>query len=293
MVYETDEFYGLCDELGILVWQDFMFANMDYPVDDAAFAPRSSAEARQQLRPAAAAIPASPSSAANSEVEQQAAMLGLPARRVAQSAASTRCCPSSCARWHPGAPYVPSTPSGGALPFHAGSGVAHYYGVGAYLRPLADAAAPACASRPSASASPTCRRRTSSPSRWSDDPPAMHHPRWKARVPRDTGAGWDFEDVRDHYLRELFGVDPARLRSADTARYLELSRVTTGEVMARVFAEWRGAHSRATGRWCGSSRTSGPARAGASSTAAACPKPATTTCGARGSRELSCSPTRG
>jgi beta-mannosidase len=69
--------------------------------------------------------------------------------------------------------------------------------------------------------------------------PPPHHPRWKARVPRDSGAGWDFEDVRDHYLRELCGLDPIALRSADLERYFALSRAVTGEVMKQAFAEWR------------------------------------------------------
>jgi beta-mannosidase len=62
-------------------------------------------------------------------------------------------------------------------------------------------------------------------------------------VPRDPGAGWDFDDVRDHYLHTLYGVEPARLRYEDPERYLDLSRAVVAEVMSDVFAEWRRADS--------------------------------------------------
>ena len=36
-IYESDDFYELCDELGIIVWQDFLFACAAYPETEAMF----------------------------------------------------------------------------------------------------------------------------------------------------------------------------------------------------------------------------------------------------------------
>ena len=48
-IYESEEFYDLCDELGLLVWQDFAFACTIYP-GDPAFLDSVRAEARHQVR---------------------------------------------------------------------------------------------------------------------------------------------------------------------------------------------------------------------------------------------------
>jgi beta-mannosidase len=47
-IYGSDDFYDLCDSLGILVWQDFMFAGTVYP-GDPAFVDNVRQEARQQV----------------------------------------------------------------------------------------------------------------------------------------------------------------------------------------------------------------------------------------------------
>lgn len=229
MAYESGDFYALCDELGILVWQDFMFANMDYPVDDAGFRAEVEAEARQQVS-RLAAHPCLAVWCGGSEVAQQAAMRGLPAEAWGGPLFES-VLPGIVEELHPGAPYFPSSPWGGALPIHVTTGISHYYGVGAYRRPLSDLKA--------------ARVRFAAEclgfSNLADAPPefAPHHPRAKAGVPRDEGAGYDFEDVRDFYLRELFGRDPVELRAVDLERYYAASRVTSGEVMARAYSEWR------------------------------------------------------
>ncbi len=48
-IYESEDFYDLCDELGLMVWQDFMFACSVHPAD-AAFRESVRAEARHQVR---------------------------------------------------------------------------------------------------------------------------------------------------------------------------------------------------------------------------------------------------
>ena len=238
MVYESDDFYALCDELGIMIWQDFMFANMDYPEDDAAFVATVVEEATQQLerlqgRPSLAVL------CGNSEGEQQAAMWGAPRERWSPKLFH-EVLPELAHAWRPDVPYWPSSAHGGAFPHQADVGTTSYYGVGAYLRPLDDArrAEVRFASECLAFANvPEPRALPGGPAA------RAHHAAWKARTPRDLGAGWDFDDVRDHYVGRLFGVDPVDLRATDHDRYLALGRVVTGEVMAQVFGEWRRARS--------------------------------------------------
>lgn len=48
--YESDDFYDLCDEKGVLVWQEFIFACAKYPVTDLAFYQDVLREARHNVR---------------------------------------------------------------------------------------------------------------------------------------------------------------------------------------------------------------------------------------------------
>ncbi|MGX7707457.1 glycosyl hydrolase 2 galactose-binding domain-containing protein [Methylobacterium sp. Gmos1] len=238
MLYEGQAFHDLCDERGILVWQDLMLANFDYPTDDPAFRAALEAEIAQLLD----RCQASPSLCVvggGSEVEQQAAMLGFPESAWRATAVEAILRQAAAAR-RPDLVVVPNSPSGGDLPFSTDAGVTHYYGVGAYGRPFEDAR------RAEVRFASECLAFANVP-----EPVSLHEagltdprdPAWARFVPRDRGADWDFEGVRDHYVGALYGVDPATLRRDDPERYLMLGRAAVTEVMEATFAEWRRAGS--------------------------------------------------
>jgi beta-mannosidase len=243
--YESNAFYDACDELGILVWHDFMFARMDYPDDDPAFVSEAQIEAEQALasvhhRPCLAVL------CGNSEVEQQAAMMGLGAD-AGKTPLFCETLADASRRWCPGVPYVTSSPTGGALPFHVDSGVAHYFGVGAYLRPLSDARESAVRFASECLAFSNVPEDDGLDELFGEEARVAHSPRYKAGVPRDSGAGWDFADVTDHYLEQFFACRAREQRYSDMERYFALARVTPGEAMTRAMGIWRAAGSSCRG----------------------------------------------
>ncbi len=225
MLYESRSLHDLCDELGILVWQDLMFANLDYPMEDAAFQQSVVLEI-EQLVERLAASPSFVVLCGGSEMAQQATMLGLPADRRALPFLEV-VLPEFVAGLKPDLVYVPNSPWGGPLPINVNVGVAHYYGIGAYERPLEDAR------RAGVRFAAECLAFANPPH------PASVTPNAGVDGPRDPGTSWTFADTRDFYLRLLYLVDPSRLRAEDPHRYLDLSRAVTADLMEAVFAEWR------------------------------------------------------
>ena len=237
-LYESDTFYELADKHGVLVWQDFAFANFDYP-DDEAFRASVQREAEQFLartrRFASLAV-----LCGGSEVHQQAAMLGLPFDAY-QQRLFNELLPNAVAMHRPDVAYVVNSPSAApgdtvSMPFGTRGGITHYYGVPAYQRSFDDVR------RAQVRFASECLAFANVP----DDValhampnPRAHEPRWKTGVPRDPGSAWDFDDVREHYMQSLYRMDVPRLRYENPERYLELSRAVVADVIGAVFSEWR------------------------------------------------------
>jgi len=114
--YEREQFYDRCDELGLLVWQDFMFACSAYPADEE-FLTTVEAEARHQVR----RLSTHPSIAVwcgNNEIE-----MGLNTWFSSEDNRDQLCAdyrklfherlPTVIEEEHPARPYWPSSPSSG------------------------------------------------------------------------------------------------------------------------------------------------------------------------------------
>jgi beta-mannosidase len=227
MNYETPEFHDLCDELGMLVWQDLMFANFDYPFSD----PRFRALVDSEIGALIDVIGGRPSTfcvCGGSETEQQAAMLGLDPG-IARPPFLDEDVPALLEQSQVDALYVPSAPCGADRPMLPAQGVSNWFGVGAYQRPLNEVR----------SAGVRFASECLAFANVGDHVPDPNDPSWKDGVPRDAGADWDFDDVRDHYLGVLYELDPKALKTEDPERWLELSRRVSGDVMAEVLGEWR------------------------------------------------------
>jgi beta-mannosidase len=210
---------------------------MDYPSHNAAFLEDVSIEVDQQLKQLAhhASVVLL---CGNSELEQQAAMWGAepecwtPTLFHDLIAQQSRQILKQAVYW-------PSSAHGGDFPHQPQAGTCSYYGVGAYKRGLDDAVssgvsfATECLAFANVPGADALRR---SPA---GEAPQVHSAAWKSRVYRDQLVGWDFDDVREHYVEHLFGVRPDALRSYDPAQHLRLARAVSAEVMSRTMAIWR------------------------------------------------------
>lgn len=234
-VYETATFHSACDEAGIMVWQDFMFSNFDYPLQESEFVADVAREARALLERTSGS-PSLVVLCGGSEVYQQAAMLGLPEDKW-RSPLFEEILPDLARALRKDVVYVDNSPSGGALPFQVDAGISHYYGVGAYRRDLDDAR------RADVRFASECLGFANVPETHTLEADfgaaPLSSPLWRSRIPRDQGAMQDFEDVRDHYVGLLYGVDPSALKEAEPERYLDLSRAAVAETIEATIGEWR------------------------------------------------------
>jgi beta-mannosidase len=130
-LYETDEFYETCDELGLLVWQDFPYACSYYPEDDAslALARREAEENVRRLRH----HPSLAIWCGNNEnltmFEEGWEDRARHPKRYYGERIYEGVLPEVLAKLDPTRPYVPTSPWGGPRANGGGIGDQHYWDV--------------------------------------------------------------------------------------------------------------------------------------------------------------------
>jgi len=129
--YESDDFYDLCDELGLLVWQDFPYACSYYPED-----PESLRTARREARENVRRLRSHPSLALWCGNNENRTMFESgwddPARhplRYYGEKIYDGVLPQVLAELDPSRPYISSSPWGGTVANGGGTGDQHYWDV--------------------------------------------------------------------------------------------------------------------------------------------------------------------
>ena len=235
--YEDSAFHRACDRLGIMVWQDLPFASLDYPSDNE-FQDLVGVELSHHI-PRVAGHPSTVLIAGSSEVEQQAAMMGRGTEFFDDTPGKSWLA-DVCARLAPSIPYVSSSPTGGNLPMRVDTGIAHYFGVGAYKRSLSDS------ELSGVRFASECLAFSQIDELVESDEPLVD------RVPRDPGADWDFAGISSFYRETFLGVSsvgasgPSNLDSVEPdpvsntlTDEREKTAAAVGETMAEVFTRWR------------------------------------------------------
>lgn len=114
-IYEDEAFYDACDELGIMVWQDFMFSCAAYPDDDPEFIREVREETRKVLRRLRnrACIVLWCGNNENDWIEEMMHW-NKPEHRFYGERIYHELLPKLCAEIDPSRPYWPSSPYGGS-----------------------------------------------------------------------------------------------------------------------------------------------------------------------------------
>ncbi|MHC5034819.1 MAG: glycoside hydrolase family 2 protein, partial [Planctomycetota bacterium] len=119
-LYENDDFYDVCDRLGILVWQDFMFACAPYPDHLDWFCSSVEAEARYNVR-RLRNHPCIAIWCGNNENQ----MIYQSDGTLAGNKLYQETLPGICAELDPSRPYWPGSPFGGEDPNSPNEGNQH------------------------------------------------------------------------------------------------------------------------------------------------------------------------
>ena len=131
-IYEDEKFYSLCDELGIMVWQDFMFACAEYPDYLEWFRKLSNREIREvvrDLRYHASIVLWCGNNENNWGFEEWPMMTRKVKGEHPGNILYLHDFPMICAQEDPTRPYWPSSPYGGAKANSPKSGDRHIWNV--------------------------------------------------------------------------------------------------------------------------------------------------------------------